>query len=252
MSDSSPNYLKILGRFCALLLLLAVPLVLFSPIEIEKEQESKGEVHSKLYLAEPGQVDEDPRVMYEPDLSAGFSQWVFDALDLPPLERPDLKMGSPDFYTKEDFPTVLSSPEHSLKDEIRADWPLPPLRDSASRPLATLKTSDSGFIILSEGVEQDDLISEVEFNEAMKGMPAGSLNNMSLFAVELKAESAEVVLIKTCGWRELDNLLGKKVFERYNKQILRESISSGKAIEWAKTELHYLAEWRSGLPNVKK
>jgi hypothetical protein len=235
-------------------LVLLIPLLLFSvsPEKTGINNDLEKRSYGSLYLTEDEDFNEDPRVMYEPDLREGFSQWVFDSLVLPPLDRPDLRMGTPNFYSRDDFPQALNSPVKSLEQKIRDEWPMPTLQDEKDFETPSLKINPRAFIILADGVEQTELISQAEFDLAIKDMPEASITHVSIFAITIKQTRAEVSLIKTCGWRALDNLLGKKIFAYYNEEIIRESILSGEEIESTSSEVKYLAEWRTGLTKTKK
>ena len=236
------------------MLVLLIPLLLFSVSSektgLNKDLEERS--YSALYLTEVDEVDEDPRFMYEPDLREGFSKWVFDSLILPPLDRPDLRMGAPNFYTRKDFPQALNSPMKSIDQKIRDEWPLPKLQNEKDFEVPKPKVNPPGFIILADGLEQSELISQSEFELAIKDMPEASITNMSVFVISINKSRAEVSLIKTCGWRALDNLLGKKIFARYNEALMRDSILTGEEIEAPQSEVKYLAEWRTGLTKPKK
>lgn len=209
----------------------------------------------KLYLIDKNtegveERDEDPRVMYMPDLEEGFATWLNQEIALPSLELPNMEIAEADFYLEEDFPKAQNSLSLNLESQIRAEWPLPDLQETL--PELELKQASGELLIFVnekpiENIYYDDEVLKLLFTD----IEEEKLIQPSLLRIQVENDEMQVDLVHSCGVRKLENDFARLMLRQFYKDKVLSSITHKKGDRGGERSAFYLIEWRFAFSRLK-
>ncbi|WDE98768.1 hypothetical protein PQO03_13070 [Lentisphaera profundi] len=250
------NSFKILG-FSALVLVLFISPIFFFDFQesLEPSTMDKNFEDEKTFMVSPGELgieelDEDPRIIYMPDHTEGFSTWMKQEIDLPSLELPNMEIDEAEFYLEEDFPLPQNSLSLNLEAQIRADWPLPELEDDLPE-LELKKGLGDLLIFLDEEPVENTYYDDESLKLLFENLEGKDIKQVSMLRVVVENDEMQVDLVHSCGVRELENDFSRRLLKEFYKDKILSSITHKRGQRGVERSGFYLIEWRFSFSRLK-